>query len=562
MNISINTMPDNSQLCGYKQTEIKIDSNTFMIQYNDIYCIVSLVDGFVSKELLDNINLILSNNMTDYEVISKDSYVVKLLTESCGKTKSSHIMTNGECDYMGVFEDTTITKYKLNKTELYENYHRNIEKKQHNLSKIPKELLLNDRQLYCMILNEIEKVNSNMSHNHIIVCKDDNILNLMVRFRYNTNELGNIMKNLNIEYFELSFQLGRLYPFLPPKVEYIKPKIDIVLIHNIINMDLWDLSNWNYTIPLDTIVSNMGIALEPYFLKYIDTNPSDINFDIVEMKILHLLNKNKGKVDFEKLPINMNLVTNKEVRTVTSNSSSTWSSGTGYGSGSKSTTWDISTYIDQQKILQEETIILISEITHELSNQIPSYCINILLYDYIVSMFKGINLLDFNKTIEMYHNIISLVNVLLQMDNSSNMDAHNLFINNININTIELYEGINSLLNTNMVDTNLDTYIYFIDMINTIRGKIIIPVSNIFELKVSDDIKEQYSIMISKEQYNHCDLTKDHMFYKNNSEALGKKSMLRIISEISSLKRNLPNNWDSSVLISFTCSLASFSKLY
>ena len=61
-----------------------------------------------------------------------------------------------------------------------------------------------------MLINEIERVNSNMSHDHYIVFSDDNIFDLSIRIRYRDNAISKIMKQFNTtynyDYFELSFK--------------------------------------------------------------------------------------------------------------------------------------------------------------------------------------------------------------------------------------------------------------------------------------------------------------------------------------------------------------------
>jgi len=511
-------------------TLIKVDENIFKLDTNEFYSIMSLEESTYDKEtqniLLDKINLILSKN----KFLSTDS-ISSII-------QSVFIDKKDTCDdYMNVFEDNII-KYKLNKKELLENYNKCISKSTYNLSKIPKELLLNEKQLYQLILNEIEKVNSNMSHEHYIVCNNNNILDLSIRIRYNSGNLVSIMNSYNYDYFELSFKLDRLYPFIPPKVNYIKPHIDISVIHSITHMDIWKLANWNYMYPLDSLIMSMSRAFEPLFIKYIDTK-NDI-MDSIHLKIFELC-----KQSYDNIVLDINV---QKLSTMGHTKEQYWKSGTGFGSGDKGKSWDISMYIDEKNINTLNTINCINELAGEMS-KIENYT-NPLLNNYIVTMFTGINVLDINNSHGLYNSLVNLVMCLLK---SLPLDI----IQKILDSTKDLYDELSHIIQDitsvtsgdNSIDVYINTYIFFIEMINMI--KTIRPIDVIQDISciISDDIKIKYKDMINKEQFGNFTFNEKHRFYKHRSEVTDRKSMLRIVSEISSFRKNLPNNWDSSVIM-------------
>jgi ubiquitin-protein ligase len=63
--------------------------------------------------------------------------------------------------------------------------------------------------------------------------------------------------------------LSSSYPFIPPTIEYKKPRIKIELLSAIMNMDVWNINTWNYTITLEWLICNLATTLEPHFVKHI-----------------------------------------------------------------------------------------------------------------------------------------------------------------------------------------------------------------------------------------------------------------------------------------------------
>ena len=530
---------------------LEIEGHVFNIIYCDKYIILTDTEQSISPKLQDKINLKLSsikinsNDNISNDNISNDNTIIinhiKNTIINIIKNEPTELITNNisndsiSNDYMGIFNEKIITKYKLNKNTIYQNYLKNIAiKNAHIPINIPKELLLNDKQFYQMIINEIEKVNSNMNHNHIIVCNNDNIFDLRLRIKYETSN-----------YFELSFILDRLYPFLPPIVEYIKPKIDIILLYNIMTMDIWNLKYWNYTISLDIIITELAKGLEKPLIKYVDKldqsphNKMDIN-------ICHLI-KNTDLNIYDKIPIDINIlsITKLQNNIITKNTNN----GTGYGS-EKSSKWDISNYINIININKNNIINILTNIVNELDA--PYNKIESILYKYIIIQFTGITLLDFNKNIELYHIIIKLINQCIKIE------KNNDFLEKLLNCTSELYNDINTILqvspNNSTVQDNVDNiikiYTFFIEMQVSLQSNIIknVKVNNIINI-IDSTVVDKYKILVASEAYNIFKLTKDYLFNKFNNVTLSKKSKLRILTETASLRKSLPNNWDSSILL-------------
>jgi ubiquitin-protein ligase len=525
---------------------IIINQYNFTLHSNKYINYVTCDNKEISTMLLDKINVILSN--------SKNIDINDIISSQLHTNKTIQSIFN---DYMGIFQESKITKFKLDKNNIYEKYIKNVEEKRNKSQcNIPKELLLNDSSFYKMLINEIEKVNMNMSHDHYIVCNNDNIFDLSIRIRYRENEISKIMKDFNkkynYDYFELSFNITRTYPFISPKIDYIRPKIDLKLVQSIICMDIWDLANWNYTISLDHLITNLAIGLEHHLIKSIDIN-SEMNmltqspFNNIEIKLLHLSKMNKTSLT-DIIPIDINIITAKQLKDTIKSNSGYWTQGTGYG-GSNMTAWDINSYIDMIKLNMSETIDILNNIITSLTT-LENYNINSILESYIITTLSGINILDFNKFHEYYHILISLIHLIITKNFTTSIN----FIDNIVSMTKDLYDIINNILSIDMtgnkvdtIDIYINTYIHFIDMINMCQKQITI-IPTVVDVIIPSNTKDSYNEVVLQNQFGEYTFSNTHLYHKKQGN-INRKSMLRIISETSSLRKNLPNCWDSSVIL-------------
>ena len=79
-------------------------------------------------------------------------------------------------------------------------------------------------------------------------------------------------------------------------------------------------------------------------------------------------------------------------------------------------------------------------------------------------------------------------------------------------------------------------------------GRYIEPIKSLF---ITMNIKDEYCLVMKKLQFGSVDLSNTHRFIQHKTEKPAQKSLMRMISEISSFKNNLPLKLEN-----------SFSKLY
>lgn len=523
-------------------TDITLDGIKYKYYCNKVDNLQFITSSDQTQEIIDYINIVLSNNNScEYNINWDDiNIIIKKYKLS---TDINKIIIE---DKYNIFNITTNTKYKHNQNILLNNLLTKYQTKRKIPDNIPKDLFLNNKQLAHVIMSEINIINTNNVYPHYIVCNNNDLMNLSIRFVYNKNNLGDIMEKFNnkhgYNYFEINMKLSELHPFLPPIISYVKPKIDTKLVSSILGLDIWKASSWNYSITLEWIVINLANALEEHFINYLDIE--DKPFDFIEIKMLELQRTNNVEnnipidLKFNKL-INDNLKHNTGFKV-----------GTGYGNGNEQK-WDITKYIDINKANEESSINILIELNNYIKTNTNIVIVD-NFYNYIISKFTGINLLVFNNNIKLYKVLIETLDLLI----NTNTNIHRCII--INELSTEIVEEIKLIISNdasiniaiNIEEIYIFTYLHFIDVIEKLSKKYEINNKAINKQnESSNDEKEKYIKMVKANNYGTIKLDSSHRFYNERKHMISPKTIVRIMGELSSLKKDLPINWDSSVVM-------------
>ena len=516
----ITIMNKNHLLFNFNNHKINIYYDT-----NYVYCKSDSIN-------LDYINVLLSVkskvNFEDIQTLIKEN-----------TNTSSSIENVNFTDYMNLFDSKSNTSKYIHIKENLQKYNETININKELLLQIPKGLIMNKNQRFNLIYQEIERLNNNMDTLFYIVCNDNNPYNLSIRLKYD-GDLNEKLKLNNIEYFELNFILDHnLYPFVPPKVSYVKPNIDMDLIMNILNLDIWTTSNWNYTISLDKLVTTLGNELEKHFLEYYNSNLNNNELYDLIIQMSQYIND----IPFYKININLDFA---KILTIVSQElkSKYWNSGIGYGTCDNSTKWDINQYINDRDTKNSKLVSLLTLIADKIKNTDECSIISAsILYSYIFKQLNGCNILELNKNKELYNQII---NIIINLEGKN---VPNLIYENIYVNIHDICEDIIMLQTTtkDIITEDLSIlYIKFISFYEILKLKINIQNNNNFI--PSDDKVQNYLQMIEQNNFLNYTITPRNMFYAYKDKSLDKKTIMRVVSEISSLKKNLPVNWDTSII--------------
>jgi ubiquitin-protein ligase len=245
----------------------------------------------------------------------------------------------------------------------------------HLNEKIPKELLLSPLQISQLIINEVKKVNRNRDYQHYVIPNESNpyILTLRLKFDPET-DAGKIFQQVNrdfgYDYMELKLTIEpKTHPFIPPKLEYVKPKIKLPLLLSLINLDILKIDTWTPTITLEYFITNLAnqiaLVVKENVIPDAQTNSNpNVSFDELEYELIKLASITKESM-MDKIEIKIPVP--KKAAADSHTNSKYWKAGTGYG-GEGLKEWDIKSYIKEQEVQSNEIAGILSRI-----NKIISY---------------------------------------------------------------------------------------------------------------------------------------------------------------------------------------------
>jgi ubiquitin-protein ligase len=411
-----------------------------------------------------------------------------------------------------------------------------------NNNKIPQGLLFNSRQISQLVINEIRTINRNQDYLHCIIPDLSNPYTLTLRIKFNNNfEVIEIFEQINkrsgYDYVEMKIHLEpKVYPFYPPTLEYIKPKIKLPLLLSLMDLNILKLENWNSSITLEYLITKIGDELENIIkdniIMYDSVETSD-SFNELEYELIKLASITKShninKIDF-KIPI--------PKLTAPTKTKKYWTAGTGYGT-EESKSWNIKEYIKSQEITNNELSICLNKINNLINTNNIDITEDNILINYILNQLNGINMLEFEKNKEIYNHIFNiLANLFEKMINQN-------IINSIGASLKNFHDEIDMLFKTsNLIDDEIIINAYcIIDTYLSKYQELVKPIT------VSDDIKETYCQTMKSLQFGTYEVPQHHRFIQHMRDKLEQKSLMRILSEISSFKRGLPLNWESTIWI-------------
>jgi ubiquitin-protein ligase len=501
----------------------------------------------LAESVLDSIDL----NRFNLQMIFNQKHPVNILDELAN---ISIIEQNTEnkikfLDPFHIYQKLDeFTKYFIDWVKMDKVFKRHIENIKSNKTneKIPRELLLNPVQVSQLITNEVKKVNRNKSFDHYILINESDPYSLILRFKFNKEtETGKIFELINktfgYDYMEIKLNLDpKTHPFIPPKLEYIRPKINLSLLLTLMNLDILKLENWSSTVTLEYLITSLGTQLENIAHKYIipdapsNANPT-ISFNDLEYQLIKLSSITKEKPTEE---ISIKILAPKSLLE-TNSKNKYWKSGTGYG-GDDQKDWDIKAYIKEQELQQTELVKCLNNI-NEMINDSNFEMINesVLLF-YIITQIRGLNMLDMDKNRPLYSEIFKILTNLI------GKPINQKTINDICSGLKSLHDEIDILFKNSQESLNDEFLLQTFCMSEWYVDKYQEPVQ---EIVISTNIKEEYCQVMKKLQFGSYEIPSYHRFIKSKGLKTEQKALMRILSEISSFKSGLPLNWESTIWV-------------
>ena len=468
-------------------------------------------------------------------------------------------------DKLSLFHKSKVkSKYKLNINEI-RNFYSKFNFNSIETYDIPKDLLFTSDQILKLIINEVLKINNDLSHDHYVVPSVDNVFKLsnpyelLVRFRYKNCKLAELLKQLNnkfdYDYIEIKICLNpQLYPYFPPSITYNRPKINHKLLFGILDMNILKLRNWNPIFSLDSLISELGEQFKNVFPDNMNINSKSNNLDndqessfeknLIDISILSK-NVPDDKINFEFDISKVNL------KDSSSDDNKYWKSGVGYGYSGKRK-WNIEEFIKNEKKSMENIGSKLKNINKSLTIDNLELFLSSGVPNYLISQIHGCNLLLFDENKIIYNTIFELLFSLINFDNLD-VEFINKIYNHLKNVEDEISELVKKMSNMDKIDVDK---LKFYDLISKTCGKYSekSKLNNIF-IKSDESKIDSYKSMVKKYQDEYFkseyNIQSNHKYFKKKSDKIPQKTLLRIMSEISIL-RSLPQEWDASILINYS----------
>lgn len=407
-----------------------------------------------------------------------------------------------------------------------------------DISKFPKELLFNPNQIYQILSNEIKSFNKNLSFKHYLEPISNNPYNLkLITYLNNSKNKDFIVEmKINVD--------PKLYPFFPPKIEFIKPAIKLPLVYSLMNLKILKMENWNPTISLQWLIEKLVEQLEPIIHDYIKEESSkftELNFLLVKLASItkeyscetDLINISVPKVRFDG---------NSETN---SSANKYWKSGVGYGHDQREA-WDISAYIKEQEVHNYQISQLIKEITNNITPDCLEDLFSSTLGNFIINRISGLTLLELEKNESIYKELLVLLDTLIKNDN---FKLKTKLINDIENSFTVISSEINSLFQSmpETQENNLYLHIHCLAdwfKSNTKKQED----TNLESINILTD-QQKYEEIMKKLQFSSYEIPVNHRFKEFLSDKPEASAIKRMISEISTFKSGLPLNWESTVWV-------------
>ena len=428
----------------------------------------------------------------------------------------------------------------------------------YDLSIFPKDLLFNPNQIFNILKNEIKHINENMKYKHFVTPINNNIYELSLKLKLKNPIIEKIKEKLNYDYIEIKINIEpKMYPFVSPKLEFIKPSIKLPLVYNLMNLNILKNENWISTTSLEWIITKLGESLEPIIQDYVileETKNKELEALLIKLAVLIKENNNTEdiiKIDLPKI--------NKDTDIISA--SKYWNAGTGYGhAGLKAINIadllekqnsitlslskllsDINKYIKEDKINNKEKE---DKINNKEKEDILDIIFESVLPSFIFKYIKGLTLIEFDKNEELYNEIFNILNKFITFNKTEQLQD---FINNISNAFINIADELTFIFSLKDYQQN-DKYLLIhclADSYKSNKKEIII----IQEKDCFNNQEKEYEEFMKKKQFGTFNIPEYHRFLNEKSGNISKTSLKPIQKEIANFRNNLPLHWGSSIFV-------------
>jgi len=526
---------------NFKLKSLSIEEDKYLIDLDTVKIITDL-DIFCYCDS-PNLNLLFLNT----EIKSINYIFNKLIAYKNKEEKTIKSIP----DRWHIYEKiNTFSKVLLNYDDL-ENHSKKFRelKNVYDLSVFPKDLLFNTNQIFQIVKNEIKAINENTKYKHYIEPINNNIYELSLKLNLKTpTEI-----KITIE--------PKVYPFIPPKFEFIKPFVTLPLASSLMNLKILKSENWIPTTSLEWIITELADKLEPIIQDYIVVKEStDLNLESLLYSLALFTNEANSE---ELIKIELPKV-NKQL--THGSNSKYWSAGTGYGhTGLKSI--NVAELLKKQENISEKLLNILSSIYKSISSKsifntitdsiLPSFISkkittksnfdtisDSILPSFLIRQISGLTLMELGKNEKLYEEILKMLECIITFALTDKLQN---FINNISGAFTSIVDELGFIKTLKIADSSTELQSKIISVAESYKSKTINTLLK--TIVISDSIQKEYEEFMKTKQFGTFEIPKHHRYLNELNIKLNPTATKKVMLEITNFRKNLPVNWGSTIFV-------------
>jgi ubiquitin-protein ligase len=503
----------------FKLKSLSIEEDKYLIDLDTVKIITDL-DVFCYCDS-PNLNLLFLNT----EIKSINYIFNKLISYKNKEEKTIKSIP----DRWHIYEKiNTFSKVLLNFEDL-ETHSKKLRelKNVYDLSVFPKDLLFNTNQIFQILKNEIKAINENTKYKHYIEPINNNIYELSLKLNLKTpTEIKIIIE-------------PKVYPFIPPKFEFIKPFVKLPLASSLMNLKILKSENWIPTTSLEWIITELADKLEPIIQDYVVVKEStDLELESLLYSLALFTNEANSeeliKIDLPKV--------NKQL--AHSSNSKYWSAGTGYGhTGLKSI--NVAELLKKQENISEKLLNILSNINKHLNTKLNFDSIaDSILLSLLIRHISGLTLMELGKNEKLYEEILKILQRIITFVVTDKLQT---FINNISSAFTSIIDELGFIKTLKIVDSSTELQTLIINVADHYKSKTINTLSK--TIVISDSIQKEYEEFMKTKQFGTFEIPKHHRYLNELNIKLNPTATKKVMLEITNFRKNLPVNWGSTIFV-------------
>lgn len=474
-----------------------------------------------------------TNEINMYILSNIEQLSLKQLIEKLNESIYNMSSTEYSTEYISD-DDILLRKDNINindKIKIWEKHSCEIKKHSNTLSS---NQIFGSVASTKILINELVSI-MNTRDDILVEPIDNNIFEWnikMYKFNEQFNEqLCQLNDKFQYNYLEikLEFQID-LFPFYPPSVKLIRPRINDICMHNLSKLHILTFKNWNPVTTINDVLNEIINSVNIYGKIMID--------DVKNSRDKYIYG---SYMNIEYNLLNLSLLTGAHIH---NNNNSVkedtyWAAGTGFGHDGR-TTWDINAYIAAENEKKNQICIILQDILKcfKIEDFNETIIEGSVLVTVIESYLLGTQLLDIDKNVELYKIIFELLDYIA--------GSPKLITDIIKNNMFKLNNDIIKINNTFHNHSNDLT-----TLILSIVVKINDTTNNNNNDTTNNNVNnDKYITALSDYLFDSFNIQDNEQFAKMNlTIEPSKECLLRISKELCSLQSSLPISSSSTIFL-------------